>query len=170
MKLIRSTLLLTLLLSALFPSAGKAQDTAVQVPLWSNGAPGSESRRNEPEEAKDYWVKNIHNPSITIYLPPKDKATGAAVVIFPGGVTDYWCLTPRAGIPQDFSTASESRLLSSSTGYSGKTRQYILLRERRGRMPTGPCDWCAAERRSGVSIREGSGRWDFLRVEKSRIS
>jgi acetyl esterase/lipase len=62
-----------------------SQDTAIQIPLWPKGAPGFESRRNEPEEAKSYWVKNIHNPSITVYLPPKDKATGAAVVIFPGG-------------------------------------------------------------------------------------
>src|SRR5580704_15492183 len=85
MKLIRLTALLSLVLSAFSPANGKAQDTAIQIPLWSNGAPGSESRRNEPEEAKDYWVKNIHNPSITVYLPPKDKATGAAVLIFPGG-------------------------------------------------------------------------------------
>jgi acetyl esterase/lipase len=85
MKLTRLTILLALVLSALLPSTSSAQDTAIQIPLWSNGAPGSESRRNEPEEAKDYWVKNIHNPSITVYLPPKDKATGAAVVIFPGG-------------------------------------------------------------------------------------
>jgi acetyl esterase/lipase len=62
-----------------------SQDTAVQISLWSKGAPGFENRRNEPEEAQSYWVKNIHNPSITVYLPPKDKATGAAVVIFPGG-------------------------------------------------------------------------------------
>lgn len=55
------------------------------ISLWQNGAPGFESRRNEPEQAKDYWVKNIHNPSITAFLPPKDKATGAAVVICPGG-------------------------------------------------------------------------------------
>lgn len=56
-----------------------------QISLWEGGAPGFENRRNEPEEAKDYWVRNIHNPSITIYLPPKEKATGAAVLICPGG-------------------------------------------------------------------------------------
>jgi acetyl esterase/lipase len=63
----------------------RAQDTARQISLWANGAPGFENNRNEPEEAKDYYVKKIHNPSIPIYLPPKEKATGAAVVIFPGG-------------------------------------------------------------------------------------
>jgi acetyl esterase/lipase len=55
------------------------------IPLWPNGAPGSEARRNEPEQAADYWVRNIHNPSVAVYLPPKEKATGAAVVICPGG-------------------------------------------------------------------------------------
>lgn len=56
-----------------------------EIPLWPNGAPGFENRRNEPVQAKDWWVKNIHNPSITVYLAPKDKATGAAVVVCPGG-------------------------------------------------------------------------------------
>jgi acetyl esterase/lipase len=55
------------------------------IHLWSQGAPGFESRRDEPEQAKDYWVKNIHNPSITVFLPPKEKATGAGIVIAPGG-------------------------------------------------------------------------------------
>src|SRR5437764_10158207 len=62
-----------------------AQEQPQQIPLWPNGAPGFENRRTEPEVAKDYWIRNIHNPSITVYLPPKDKATGAAVVICPGG-------------------------------------------------------------------------------------
>jgi len=55
------------------------------IPLWANGAPGFESRRAEPEQAQSYWVRNIHNPSITVFLPPKDKANGAAVLICPGG-------------------------------------------------------------------------------------
>ena len=55
------------------------------IRLWADGAPGSEARRGEPEQAQDYWVKNIHDPSLTIFLPPKDKATGAAAVVVPGG-------------------------------------------------------------------------------------
>ena len=55
------------------------------IPLWPNGAPGVESRRGEPEEAQDYWVRNVHNPSITAFLPPAEKNTGLAVVIVPGG-------------------------------------------------------------------------------------
>ena len=44
-----------------------------------------EHLKNEKEEAKDYWVKNVHNPSITAYLPEKGKANGVGVLIFPGG-------------------------------------------------------------------------------------
>jgi len=63
----------------------QAQDNGIKISLWPKGAPGFESRRSEPEQAKDWWVKNIHNPSITVFLPPKEKATGAAVIICPGG-------------------------------------------------------------------------------------
>jgi acetyl esterase/lipase len=73
------------LLICLLGRTAPSQETPEAIPLWPNGAPGFESRRNEPELSKDYWVRNIHNPSITVFLPPREKATGAAVVICPGG-------------------------------------------------------------------------------------
>jgi acetyl esterase/lipase len=65
-------------------SAIHAADLDV-IHLWPNGAPGFEDRRDIPEQAQSYWVRNINNPSITVFLPPKEKANGAAVLIFPGG-------------------------------------------------------------------------------------
>jgi len=78
----RFTLIVGLLL---MPFILLAQEAPQVIPLWPKGAPGFENRRNEPELAKDYWVRNIHNPSLTVFLPPKGKANGAAVVICPGG-------------------------------------------------------------------------------------
>jgi acetyl esterase/lipase len=84
LRLIFITLLFSEILSAqLVPSQGG--DNKEVVYLWPNGAPGFENRKDEPEKAKDWWVKNIHNPSLTVYLPPKEKANGAAVIICPGG-------------------------------------------------------------------------------------
>jgi acetyl esterase/lipase len=34
-------------------------------------------------------VTQVHNPTISVYLPPREKATGAAVVICPGGGHRY---------------------------------------------------------------------------------
>ncbi len=62
-----------------------AQSDSLVLPLWTNGAPGFESRKNEPEEAKDYYVKNINNPSITVFRAPAAISNGTAVVVCPGG-------------------------------------------------------------------------------------
>jgi acetyl esterase/lipase len=69
----------------LLPGFLVAQEKQQVIHLWPNGAPGFESRKNEPELAKDYWVRNIHNPSVTVFTPPKDKANGGAIVVCPGG-------------------------------------------------------------------------------------
>lgn len=62
-----------------------AQSDSLVIPMWKDGAPGFEKRKNDPEEAKDYWVKNINNPSITVFFPPPGLANGTAVLICPGG-------------------------------------------------------------------------------------
>jgi len=63
-------------------------DEPKEIPLWPNGAPGSEGKMGMEKVRVvegDHVVTNIHNPSITPYIPGKDKATGAAVIIAPGG-------------------------------------------------------------------------------------
>ena len=61
-------------------------------PLWANGAPGSEAMAAKQEvltpPARPHdsvKVSSIHNPSLLVYLPPKEKATGAAMIVAPGG-------------------------------------------------------------------------------------
>jgi acetyl esterase/lipase len=63
-------------------------DEPKEILLWPNGAPGSEGKTGKEKirvVEGDMVVTNIHNPSITPYLPAKEKATGAAVIIAPGG-------------------------------------------------------------------------------------
>jgi acetyl esterase/lipase len=76
-----------LVASAMVNAGG--EQAAQEIPLWEKGAPGFESRKDEKEnrvdKGKDIIIKNVHNPSIAVYLPPKDKATGTAVIIAPGG-------------------------------------------------------------------------------------
>ena len=73
---------LVLAAALLAPGLACAQQ---QMSLWPNGAPGFETRKAIPEQAADYWLKSVNNPSVTAYLPPKDLANGAALVVLPGG-------------------------------------------------------------------------------------
>jgi len=50
-----------------------AADAHKVIPLWAVGAPGAKGSEDGDK------------PSLTIYLPAREKATGAAVVICPGG-------------------------------------------------------------------------------------
>lgn len=62
-----------------------AADPPAAIPLWAGGAPGSEAKKDVPEVVRGGNISSVHNPSILPYLPPKEKATGVAVVVLPGG-------------------------------------------------------------------------------------
>lgn len=68
-----------------------AADVPKSIPLWPNGAPGSEGKTSaevgKPDgpERNFTTLTNVHNPSIIPYLPDKEKATGVAVIVLPGG-------------------------------------------------------------------------------------
>ena len=81
-KLILATLLL--------PVALFAAELPKEIPLWPKGAPGSEGKTEKELHVKNAAgevtsVSRIHNPSLTPYLPTKDKANGCAVLVIPGG-------------------------------------------------------------------------------------
>jgi endo-1,4-beta-xylanase len=78
-----------------FAAQGPFDLHAPEIKLWPNGAPGSEGKT-----APERWIEgatpdafhrvtDIHNPSITVFLPPKGKANGAAFVVAPGGGHRY---------------------------------------------------------------------------------
>ncbi|MDQ6706902.1 MAG: alpha/beta hydrolase, partial [Acidobacteriota bacterium] len=91
----KSILLLTSLLAlGVAVSPARAAERGEEIRLWPNGAPGSEGI-TAPEVSKpsanpkygklpgNFTV--AHYPSIYVFLPAKEKATGAAMVVAPGG-------------------------------------------------------------------------------------
>ncbi len=110
-----------LLVSALAATA--AEHDAVL--LWPNGAPGSEGKtaaeavRLTPDG--EHIVSSVHRPSITPYLPSKETATGAAVIIAPGGGhSELW---------SDHEGHNVARWLSAH-GVAGFVLKYRLAREK----------------------------------------
>jgi len=70
--------------------------TAPPIPLWPKGAPGDTQALAEEQDMTKptdglvagkrlIRLGNVSNPTITIHRPAKEKDTGAAVVVFPGG-------------------------------------------------------------------------------------
>jgi endo-1,4-beta-xylanase len=55
------------------------------VALWPAGAPGSEAKKDLPETPVGGNIAGVHNPSLTVFLPEAANATGAGVVVLPGG-------------------------------------------------------------------------------------
>ncbi len=80
-------LFLWLLLSVTVSSA----DQAIEIPLWPSGAPGSEGKTGKEAVRVtadgEHVISNVHNPSLTPYLPAGDKTKTlrVAVIIIPGG-------------------------------------------------------------------------------------
>ncbi|MBN1805598.1 MAG: alpha/beta hydrolase [Sedimentisphaerales bacterium] len=72
MKMSFRTILFFVSILITLTTANAADSHKVEL-LWPDGAPGAKG------------TEDGDKPSLTIYLPPEEKATGAAVVICPGG-------------------------------------------------------------------------------------
>jgi len=68
---------------SMLPSA-VAGDPPV-IPLWENGPPGFESRKNDAEVIDKGTITNVHYPTLTVFLPERSQATGVGIIVAPGG-------------------------------------------------------------------------------------
>ncbi len=81
----------TAVLLGLLAMNGRAVERGQEINLWPNGVPGladaSAKDVSEPLSGsslpKRFTV--VHHPSIYAFLPPKEQANGAAVIVAPGG-------------------------------------------------------------------------------------
>ncbi len=73
-----------------------AGDDLKSIALWPQGAPGSEGKTQsesvEISKSGERNVTSIHAPSITPFLPTRELATGAAVLVIPGGGHRLLCI------------------------------------------------------------------------------
>jgi len=86
----------SLILAATLLSSNNATAAAPVIELWPKGAPGEKANLGEEKDTtkpSDNLVAgkplirlgNVSKPTISLYRPPADKDTGAAVLVCPGG-------------------------------------------------------------------------------------
>ena len=141
---------LPILISLIFPIFSHAE-TPAALPLWEKGAPGSESRATEPEKTEGNNVCNIHNPTITPFVPVADKSTGTAVIICPGGGHSKLCLGH-----EGYALAEWFR----DRGIAAFVLKYRLAREK-GSTYTIQDHAMADARRAIRLIRSRAAEWDI---------
>ncbi len=71
--------MLTTIATLLALAASAPADEAKTYPLWPEGAPGAQGS----ETGDKFHAGDV--PTITLYSPPEEKATGAVFVVCPGG-------------------------------------------------------------------------------------
>lgn len=64
--------------------AARADGLRSRLPLWPEGVPGQHADPAPDVETADH-VSAVHTPTLTFFPAPADKASGAAVIVCPGG-------------------------------------------------------------------------------------
>jgi acetyl esterase/lipase len=87
---------LALSVAVLFTASLHAIEPSATIDIWPGNAPGESTRstgealpRRPTENPPATRITKITSPQLEVYLAPKGKATGAAVLICPGGGYGY---------------------------------------------------------------------------------
>ena len=133
-----------------------------EVLLWEHGAPGSEDKTareidEPPNQAHGYFkITQVHKPSVTVWLPAPEKATGAAMIIAPGGGHQF------LNFDQEGTYVAE---YLNSIGVAGFVLKYRLAREP-GSTYTVEADALRDAQRAIRLVRSRASEW---RIDPARV-
>jgi acetyl esterase/lipase len=150
----------SLLLAVGMAGAGHAADAppSVTLDLWPGQPPGevgtvgedkAETRKGETTVAKVTYVKT---PSMTVFLPERDKSNGAAVIICPGG--GYRALM------WDYEGTDAARWLN-SIGVAGIVLKYRIPRREGTPDDTPPVQALIDAQRAVSLVRSKAADWQI---------
>ncbi len=157
-------LLLTVAWAVVMGCVAAAAEAPTTIDLWPGQPPGDKGDlgqekvlENKPGESQVKRITNVSHPTLTVFRPAKDKDTGVAVVIAPGGGYNIlaWDLE-----------GEEVAAWLNSVGVTGVVLKYRVPRRpgtpgdaappRRRWTPSGPSASCAAKPPNGTSTPSGS--------------
>ena len=130
-----------------------------EIKLWAGGAPGSENVRipevSEASKTPKYQglparFTVTHSPSLYVFLPPKEKATGTAMIVAPGGGHSQLVIEKEGWEIADW---------LNSLGIAAFVLKYRLAKAPGGSPYTLPGHVYADAARSVRLVRSRSGEW-----------
>src|SRR5436190_7306854 len=150
-------------LSLTFPVGGA--DDPLVLPVWPGKVPGDygtigEERFRSPSDAPTKnakWLTNVTKPTITVFRPAKEKNTGAAMLICPGG--GYWNLA------WDLEGEEVAAWLN-SVGMTGIVLKYRVPRRPGQPVPLPPPGPLLDAQRALSLVRSKAGEWG---IDPNRI-
>jgi acetyl esterase/lipase len=121
--------------------------------LWPGGAPGETGtvgpEQEQPKKPGDSTIRitNVTRPSIEVFLPPREKNTGAAVVVCPGGAYNILAYNKEG---------TEVAEWLNTIGVAGIVLKYRVPARRDGPRRDAPLQ--DAQRALGI-VRQHAGKW-----------
>ena len=148
------------------------------IPLWPDGAPGSEGWDQEEQESvfppSLKVIRNVSQPTLTAYLAPPSAAAGTAVIVCPGGAFHFLSIEMEGtGVARWLNARGVAafvlkyRLIRTGEDFPAQVRGTLAehnrmaglmtrLTPRCSRMASRRCGWCAGAPPHGAWRRSGS--------------
>jgi acetyl esterase/lipase len=141
------------------------------IPLWPDGAPGSEGWTQQEQES--IWppslkvVRNVAQPALTAYLPNPSVSVGTAVVVCPGGAFHFLSIDMEGTDVARWLNARgvaafvlKYRLIRTGDEFAAQVRENMANRDKMAELTQAVRPLAIADGRRAVQVvRERAAEW-----------